>query len=394
MIIIGGAGPKAFCAGGDVAALAIENKSGLEGQAKSKAYFALEYTLDHLVATYSKPYIAYMDGITMGGGVGLSAHAPFRIATERTVFAMPETTIGFFPDVGASFFLPRMDGSVGTYLGLTSERLQGVNTFYAGVATHYIHSSSLPTLTERLSELTFRDYDPLATRLKVIDATIEEFGTGLPNNEPMLMAGELRKAVDRCFQHDTMEKIIEALEQEKYGSMREWAEKTLKTLLEKSPTSLKVTLKEIRLGNDWNIADAFRREYHIAEKFMEHPDFVEGVSARLINRPPTVPKWNPPMLEDVSDKDIDDIFTVVGAQMLELASDGNYPEYPFGKTIGLPRERDVEIKVRDTPISRQNLVQEMVAARNGKVGVKDKVEEILKRMCTENGAGKLMWKEQ
>ena len=377
-----------------MAALAVENKKGSDGQAASKAYFALEYTLDHLIATYPKPYIAYMDGITMGGGVGLSAHAPFRIATERTVFAMPETTIGFFPDVGASFFLPRMDGSVGTYLGLTSERLQGVNAFYAGVATHYIHSSSLPTLTERLSELTFRDYDPMATRLKVIDATIEEFGTGLPNDVPMLMVGELRKAVDRCFQYDTMEKIVEALEQEKTGAMHEWAAKTLKTLSERSPTSLKVALKEIRLGNDWGIADAFRREYHIAEKFMEHPDFIEGVSARLINKPPTVPNWNPPTLGDVSDKDVNDMFTVAGAQRLKLASEGNYLEYPFGKTIGLPRERDVELMVGDTPISRRNLVHQLVAARNGKVGVKEKVEEILDRMCIENQAGELMWNKQ
>ena len=374
-----------------MAALAQQNKSGPDGQAASKAYFALEYTLDHLIATYPKPYIAYMDGITMGGGVGLSAHAPFRIATERTVFAMPETTIGFFPDVGASFFLPQMDGSLGTYLGLTSERLQGVNALYAGVATHYIHSSSLPTLTERLSELVFKDYDPLATRLKVIDATIEEFGTGLPHDVPMLMAGELRKAVDRCFQFDTMERIIKALEEEKNAAMPEWAGKTLKTLSGRSPTSLKVALKEMRLGNDWHIGDAFRREYHIAEKFMEHPDFVEGVSARLINKPPTIPKWNPATLEGVSDKDVNDIFTVAGAQMLKLAAEGNYSEYPFGKTIGLPRERDVEIMVKDAPASKEDLVKKMVTARSGKVGVKEKVEEILDRMCTENGEGQLVW---
>jgi len=127
VIIMKGAGEKALCAGGDVKALAKLNQQGPEGQAKSKAYFAEEYKLDHLIATYSKPYIAFMDGITMGGGVGLSVHAPFRIATERTAFAMPETTIGFFPEVGASFFLPRMDGFLGTYLGLTSERLNGVN---------------------------------------------------------------------------------------------------------------------------------------------------------------------------------------------------------------------------------------------------------------------------
>lgn len=125
-IILKGAGEKALCAGGDVAVLAKWNEEGPEGIQRSKDYFALEYKLDHLIATYSKPYIALMDGITMGGGVGLSAHAPFKIATERTVFAMPETTIGFFPEVGASFFLPRMDGETGKYLALTSERLKGV----------------------------------------------------------------------------------------------------------------------------------------------------------------------------------------------------------------------------------------------------------------------------
>ena len=126
VIIAKGEG-RAFCAGGDVAFLAQENEKGAEGQQVSKDYFALEYKLDHLIATYQKPYVAFIDGITMGGGVGLSVHAPFRIATENTRFAMPETTIGFFPDVGASFFLPRMDGELGTYLALTSENLLGVN---------------------------------------------------------------------------------------------------------------------------------------------------------------------------------------------------------------------------------------------------------------------------
>ena len=133
IIVIKGAGPNAFCAGGDVRVLAKQNRTkegnpSKEGIRKSTEYFALEYTLDHLIATYSKPYVAFMDGATMGGGVGLSMHAPFRIATERTVFAMPETKIGFFPDVGASFFLPRMDGELGMYLALTSEVLNGVDT--------------------------------------------------------------------------------------------------------------------------------------------------------------------------------------------------------------------------------------------------------------------------
>lgn len=125
-VLVKGAG-RAYCAGGDVAALAKWDQEGPEGQERSTDYFALEYKLDHLIASYTQPYIAFIDGITMGGGVGLSVHAPFRIATENTVFAMPETTIGFFPEVGASFFLPRMDGKMGTYLALTSDQLKGVD---------------------------------------------------------------------------------------------------------------------------------------------------------------------------------------------------------------------------------------------------------------------------
>lgn len=139
VIVVKGEG-RALCAGGDVAALAQQNQQGTEGQQASKDYFALEYKLDHLIATYPKPYVAFMDGITMGGGVGLSVHAPFRIATENTVFAMPETTIGFFPDVGASFFLPRMDGELGTYLALTSEQLKGANVLYVCRPNHTRHT--------------------------------------------------------------------------------------------------------------------------------------------------------------------------------------------------------------------------------------------------------------
>lgn len=184
-----------MCAGGDVAALAKQNATE-EGQKKSAEFFALEYKLDHYIATYSKPYVAFMDGITMGGGVGLSVHAPLRVATERTVFAMPETSIGFFPDVGGSFFLSRLDGELGTYLALTSETLKGVHNLYAGIATHYLHSSSLGDVEQRLSELKFKDYDTLEDRIRAIDITLEEFSTGLPQ-EGFTLGGETRKLIDK-----------------------------------------------------------------------------------------------------------------------------------------------------------------------------------------------------
>ncbi|MCJ1474856.1 hypothetical protein MMC13_003516 [Lambiella insularis] len=390
IIIIAGAGPKAFCAGGDVAALAKYNTEGPEGVARSKAYFGLEYQLDHLIATYPKPYVAYMDGITMGGGVGLSAHAPIRIATERTMFAMPETTIGFFPDVGASFFLPRLDGHIGAYLALTSERLMGVNAYYAGVATHYIDSSSLGALTARLSELVFNDYAKIDERLATIDATIEEFGTGLPHDQPMLLAGELRSAIDRCFCHENVEQIIQALKSET-GSTQEWAQKTLKTLSERSPTSMKVALRQMKLGRSWDISDTFRREYHIASRFMEHPDFVTGVSAKLIERSSGIPKWSPPRLEDVSPADVDSFFEVEGKSPLPLfraAADGK--DYKYGY-LALPKEVEIRKLVLEGGKSMGKIVDAFVERRNGKPGVREKVEEVLTRMCEVNGSGEVVW---
>ena len=397
MIIIGGAGPKAFCAGGDVAALVEKNASGAEGRAESQAYFGLEYKLDHLIATYPKPYIAYMDGITMGGGVGLSVHAPIRIATERTLFAMPETTIGFFPDVGGSFFLPRLEGRIGTYLALTSERLKGVNAFYAGIATHYIDSSSLSSLTARLAELVFKDYEDTHSRLATIAATIAEFDTGLPHDEPMLLAGELRKAIDRCFGYTEVESIIRALEEEEKNTkvpqrIRDWATSTLKTLSERSPTSLKVALKQMELGRQWSINEAFKNEYHIAGSFMSHPDFDTGVSARLIHKPPTTPAWNPPSLQDVTRHDVDRFFSHKGKFPIELLheQERNYKQYPF--RMGLVREDEIEEVVRQGAQTAKMVTAKFFHEGGKRVGTREKVQEVLARNCGQDENGRLTWR--
>ena len=407
IIIIGGAGPKAFCAGGDVAALAEQNKNhGDSGRDASQAYFSLEYQLDHLIATYPKPYIAYMDGITMGGGVGLSVHAPIRIATERTLFSMPETTIGFFPDVGGSFFLPRLEGYIGTYLALTSERLKGVNAFYAGIATHYIDSSTLTSLTARLAEIQFKDYEDMHTRLQTINATIAEYDTGLPHDEPALLVGDLRKAIDRCFSHDTVEAIITALHTEaarpdrtdgdhiltSYSDTRAWAERTLRTLSERSPLSLKVTLRSMREGRHWTIAEAFRREYHMAGHFMSSHDFASGVSARLISKPPVAPVWDPPRLEDVRREHVDRIFAREGSAQLELLGGRGmvpYREYPF--QMGLPREEEVEDVVKAGGMTRGRLRRRFERETGGRSGVRGKVDEVVERCCGVDPEGNLAW---
>lgn len=406
IVIMSGAGEKALCAGGDVAILAKQNKTGKEGQKKSSDYFALEYQLDHLIATYSKPYIAIMDGITMGGGVGLSVHAPFRIATEKTVFAMPETTIGFFPDVGGSFFLSRLDGEIGTYLALTSERLLGVQAFYAGIATHYVDSSILAPLTTRLSELVFPDHAPLMERLRLINSTISEFCSSLPSPASYPKAkygdisGDVRQAVDRCFKFNTIEEILAALEQEKNsGAMSEWAEATLKTIHGRSPTSLKVTLRQLRLGADWNISEAFVREHALATKFMAHGDFVEGVSARLINKPPTNPKWNPSRLDEISASDVHEFFTGGEGPMLQLleptagALEQKYLEYPHAG-FALPSEKAIKPVVLSHGGHGAKAVQsEMLSQWGGKEGVKEKVTDVLARMTKDND-GKLVWQPE
>jgi 3-hydroxyisobutyryl-CoA hydrolase len=390
VVIIKGSGPKAFCAGGDVSALAKDNMEGEAGQQRSTDYFALEYKLDHLIATYSKPYVAFMDGITMGGGVGLSIHAPFRIATERTVFAMPETTIGFFPDVGASFFLPRMPGGVGTYLALTSERLKGANVFYSGVATHYIHSTSLPSLERRLAELRFKDYDTTETRLHIIDATIEEFCTGLPHDEPIHIQGNLRKAIDRCFTKESVPEIMEALQAED-GETKEWAKQTLATLHQRSPTAVYVTLRQMQLGRKWSISEAFQREYLIAGKFMRHPDFTEGVDALLI-RKDGKPQWDPPSLEAVKPDShlADAFFEGDGAKKLTLLNDLDYTKYPHAR-FGTPTEDDIKYVVDKGLMSAKEVIASFVKRRHGKQGVREIVEEVVNRKVVENSNKIATW---
>jgi 3-hydroxyisobutyryl-CoA hydrolase len=411
VILISGAGPKAFCAGGDVAELATQNKKGTGGQKESSDYFALEFQLDHLIATYSKPYMAIMDGITMGGGVGLSVHAPFRIATEKTVFAMPETTIGYFPDVGGSFFLPRLDGEIGTYLALTSERLHGVQALYAGIATHYIDSSVLAQMTTRLSELVFKDYASLNDRLELINTTLSEFTSNLPSPDSYSKAqngnltGELREAIDRVFQYDTIEEILEALKKEASSSntrIANWAQATQKTIAIRSPTSLRVTLRQMREGINWNISETFIREHKIAARFMAHPDFVEGVSARLINKPPTEPKWQPSNLSDVSEKDVDEFFEepMVGERLKLIepykdALNQNYTDYPHA-SFALPRESHIKGIVREFgKQGPKKVMDEVLRQWNHKIGVKDKVLDVLARMTTtttgNDGSKSVKW---
>ncbi|OHE96744.1 enoyl-CoA hydratase/isomerase [Colletotrichum orchidophilum] len=390
VVVMKGSGEKAFCAGGDVAALAKYNQDQ-DGWKESAKYFELEYKLDHYIATYNKPYVAFMDGITMGGGVGLSIHAPFRVATERTLFAMPETTIGFFPDVGASFFLPRMAGSIGTYLALTSERLKGANVYYSGVATHYLHSTSLPQVESRLAEIRFRDHDSLEKRLQIINQTLEEYATGLPHDEPILLGGELRKAIDRCFSQSNLGAIIEALRAEE-GATKRWARKTIETLHKRSPTAVNVALRQMRIGSSWSIAETFQREHKIATRFMQHGDFTEGVTALLVEK--RAPVWNPATLEEITpEMNVTEPFFQSDGDDMELLNDRDYQEYPY-TYFALPTEAEVRSVVLEGQHTPKEVVKRIAALKNNRQGAAEVVKEIVERKVIANEDGRSVWVDE
>ncbi|KAG5685086.1 hypothetical protein PVAND_014287 [Polypedilum vanderplanki] len=279
LVIIKGAGEKSFCAGGDVRAV-VENDVSF-----GKDFFRNEYKNNELIGNYKKPYIAIIDGITMGGGVGLSVHGKYRVATERTLFAMPETAIGLFPDVGGGYFLPRMNGNLGIYLGLTGFRLKGRDVQKAGVATHFIESSALEDLENQLTKC--KNFDD-------IDKTLEKLQSQFKDTTDFVLQPHL-KQIEKAFGGDTMEQILKNLHSD--GS--EWAMSTLKLISKMSPTSLKVTLRQLQLGKSMSLRECLQMEFRLAVHCCIESDFKEGVRALLIDKDQQ-PKWNPSKIEDVT----------------------------------------------------------------------------------------------
>lgn len=271
---------------------------------------------------------------------------------------------------------------------------------YSGIATHYLHSSSLPDLEARLGELQFKDDATLQERLKIINSTIEEFTTGLPHDQPIAgpVGGNIREGIDYSFQpSNDIDQVLSCLEGIKvmdptepgHHDLKKWAAKTIETITQRSPTSVRVALQQLRKGQNWSIAETFRREHAMACKFMEHPDFVEGVSSLLIRKPRTTPQWQPSELSKVSDAEIDAFFSA--QPDLELLSTSDYSEYPHA-WVGLPREKDVESFVNQKGnISRDETIKHFISSSSGKLGVREKVEEILERKAQEDD-GMLRWK--
>ena len=289
-VVVQGAGDRAFCAGGDIRRLYDEGKAG---GGYPFDFYRDEYRLNALIFHFPKPYVALMDGIVMGGGVGVSVHGSHRLVTERVMFAMPETGIGLFPDVGGSYFLPRCPGRLGLYMAMTGARLKAADALHAGLGDAYVPSDKLDALIDALAEANHADVG------QVLDGFRED-----PGPAPIT---ERQAAIDRFFAADDVEAVLAALD----ADGGDWAAETAATMRQKSPTSMKIAAEQLRRGASLDFDDCMRMEYRMACGCIAGHDFYEGVRAVVIDKD-QAPKWRPDTLEGVSDDDIRAYFETPG----------------------------------------------------------------------------------
>jgi enoyl-CoA hydratase len=272
-------------------------------------FYGEEYQLNRLIKTYSKPYIALLDGITMGGGVGISVHGDFRVATENTLFAMPETGIGFFPDVGGTYFLPRLPGKIGMYLALTGARLKAADMIFAGLATHYVPSARLPEVQQALAAM------PVGHGKSDAVAAVNAILNMYHEDPDKSLLRENYDAINQHFSGHSVEEIVENLR----ASTTDFAQKTLKILLQKSPSALKVTYRQMQVGAILDFDRAMQLEYRLACGIACDADFAEGVRAVIVDKDQN-PKWSPGQLSDVSAAYVDQYFDVLGTPDLTFTA--------------------------------------------------------------------------
>ncbi|GHI97078.1 enoyl-CoA hydratase/isomerase family protein [Streptomyces olivaceus] len=302
-VVITGEGERGLCAGGDIRAIHDDARDG-DGSTAA-AFWRDEYRLNARIAHYPKPYVAVMDGIVMGGGVGVSAHGSVRIVTERSRIAMPETGIGFVPDVGGTHLLALAPGELGTYLALTGAQIQAADALLCGLADQYMPSASLRSFVDDLAVLPVR----------------EALGRHVQDPPPGELAGR-RGWIDSCFSAGTVEEIVQRLLVQDGPAPKETAE----TLLRKSPTALKVTLSAVRrarrLGPLERVLD---QEYRVSLACLHAPDLVEGVRAQVIDKDRN-PQWSPATLAEVTDADVERFFAPLGERELGLADAADITE--------------------------------------------------------------------
>ncbi len=295
-VLIRGEGDKAFCAGGDIRAL---YQSLTESGSLHHEFFIAEYSLDYALYFYPKPYVALMDGITMGGGMGLAQGAGLRIVGDRTRIAMPEVAIGIFPDVGASYFLSRLPGSLGPYLALSGTQIRGADALYCQLADVYLPAAAVASLGESLEALKW-GADPRSDLIRLIRAQSAQ-GLAAPS------LSVLRPAIDAHFSQPSISAIIASLEREARAEYADWAQQTLKLLNARSPIMLAVTLRQLQRGRSMALADCFRMELGMMQRCFVHGDFVEGTRALIIDKD-NAPHWTPSRMQDVTEEMIERFF--------------------------------------------------------------------------------------
>jgi len=399
VIILTSNSPKALCAGGDVALCV---NALLENNPQYPCdFFQKEYNLNYLISTCPKPYVAIMDKITMGGGVGLSVHAPFRIATEATKLAMPEMDIGFFPDVGTTFFLPRLDDKIGYYYALTGHVLQGAEAYMAGFATHFVRSEKIPQLINRLSNLQppVVNDEPTDTAnvifnnseyFALVNQAIEEFTENkLPENYQFPFTTHELDVIRNAFSQPTIEGVFEYLNKE--GS--EFSKKTLDKLSKKPTSSLKFAYELMNRGQKNSIRQQFELEMVAAANIMNIPnednDFVKGVEHKLIKKikEPFFPQWTDG--KKIDDKLIGSIMTksikttkYLKNPLLNTYFGVDYKQYPFHN--GLPTNQQIAEYITGNDGSGRSylptpseVLSHFKKTTNNKVGVELKVKSAL-----------------
>lgn len=298
-VLVRGAGERGLCAGGDIVAIYEDIPAG-GGQTAD--FWQTEYRVNSLIARYPKPYVALMDGLVLGGGVGISAHGSVRVVTERTRMGMPETTIGFAPDVGGTLLLSRAPGEAGTHAALTGAHLSAADALHLGLADHYVPSDRLDDLLEALESET--------AEAAVVRYTVDAPGSAL--------AGQ-RDWIDNCYSSNDAEEIVRRLRSYRGvdGGGAAEAARAADTIEAKSPTSVKVTLASLRRVKNFTLDEALAQEYRVGLRFLEAPDFREGIRAQVVDKD-RAPRWNPPTLAEVLPEQVERFFEPLGHRELDL----------------------------------------------------------------------------
>lgn len=400
VIILTTNSPKALCAGGDVAECANQIVKGNPGYGAD--FFDKEYNLDYLISTLPKPYVSLMDGITFGGGVGLSVHAPFRVATEKTKLAMPEMDIGFFPDVGTTFFLPRLDDKIGYYTALTGTVLSGLDAYFSGFATHYVKSEKIPQLIIRLANLQPPEIDDVSKISLVsgntqyfqqVNDVLNEFSEKrLPADYKFLLTEEELELNNKAFSQKNINEVLKFFEE--HSSSSPFAKKTLEKLLQKPRTSLAVGFELMNHGLQNSIKEQFTLEMVAAVNIQKLPpkenDFAKGVIHKLVDKikDPFFPKWNDPSI--VTPKYVSDILTQTDETLKLLPTPPlikewfglDYKDYPLN--FGLPRNKEVAAYIAGSDGSNRTYLptaaevfKHFKSTTGDKLGVELKIKQIL-----------------